>query len=158
MSDPASATGAAGAAGRGGTEAGAAGAGGTTGVAATASVGCGSPGIAGAGAGADTGCAEAVVGAGTAGAAGDAAADPTGAGTLASSIREPATLSCQPWNRPEPSKSGVKYPTTTEAARPKMMLRSSARPKPSGLASAAETSRSPWARMPIEPLPACITV
>ena len=156
MSDPASATGAAGAAGRGGTEAGAAGAGGTTGVAATASVGCGSPGIAGAGA--DTGCAEAVVGAGTAGAAGDAAADPTGAGTLASSIREPATLSCQPWNRPEPSKSGVKYPTTTEAARPKMMLRSSARPKPSGLASAAETSRSPWARMPIEPLPACITV
>ena len=156
MSDPASATGAAGAAGRGGTEAGAAGAGGMTGVAATASVGCGSPGIAGAGAGVEF--AEAVVGAGTAGAAGDAAADPTGAGTLASSIREPATLSCQPWNRPEPSKSGVKYPTTTEAARPKMMLRSSARPKPSGLASAAETSRSPWARMPIEPLPACITV
>ncbi len=156
MSDPASATGAAGAAGRGGTAAGAAGAGGTTGVAAAASVGCGSPGIAGAGAGVEF--AEAVVGAGTAGAAGDAAADPTGAGTLASSIREPATLSCQPWNRPEPSKSGVKYPTTTEAARPKMMLRSSARPKPSGLASAAETSRSPWARMPIEPLPACITV
>ena len=38
--------------------------------------------------------------------------DSSAAVTVASSIREPATLSCQPWNRPEPSNSGVKYPTT----------------------------------------------
>ncbi len=39
-----------------------------------------------------------------------------------------------------------------------MMLRSSARPNPSGSPSAAETRRRPFARIPIEPLPACMTV
>jgi len=70
----------------------------------------------------------------------------------------PATRSCQPWNRPEPSNSTVKYPTTMLAARPQITFRSSARPNPSRPPPAALTSRMPCARIPIDPRPACMTV
>ncbi len=61
----------------------------------------------------------------------DAGADRRAAGSCPPSVnRRPCRAS--PGSRPEPSNSGVKYPTTIELASPKMMLRSSARPKPSG--------------------------